>query len=31
MQKIDEELDIRHINSQLRTLKFITNILLPKY
>lgn len=31
MIKIDEELDIRHINNQLRTLKFITNILLPKF
>jgi hypothetical protein len=31
MAKIDKELDIRHINNELRTLKFIANILLTKY
>jgi hypothetical protein len=29
--KIDDELDIRHINNELRTLKFIANILLNKH
>ena len=29
--KIDDELDIRHINNELRTLKFISNILLNKH
>ncbi len=31
MNKIDKELDICHINNELRTLKFIANILLSKY
>ncbi len=31
LKKIDRELDIRHINKELRTLKFIANILLTKY
>ena len=29
--KIEGELDIRHINSELRTLRFITNIILDKH
>jgi hypothetical protein len=31
MTKIDDELDIRHITKELRTLKFISNVLLTKY
>ena len=31
LSKIDGELDIRHISSVLRTLKFITNVLLTKH
>jgi hypothetical protein len=30
LKKIDDELDIRHISRELRTLKFISNILLTK-
>ena len=30
-RKIDKELDIRHVVKELRTLKFIANILLMKY
>jgi hypothetical protein len=31
IQKIDEELDIRNITAELRTLKFISHVLLTKY
>ena len=31
MKKIDKELDIRNITKQLRTLKFVTDVLLTKY
>lgn len=29
--KIEDELDIRHINTELRTLRFIANIILDKH
>jgi len=31
LKKIDNELDIRHISKELRTLKFISNVMLTKY
>lgn len=31
MIKIDEELDIRNITKELRTLKFVANVILTKY
>jgi hypothetical protein len=31
MKKIDEELDIRHITQELRTLRFISDVILTKY